>query len=674
VLPLFIAARVEGMGIEAQAGSFDEALDAGRDAAASALRMEKDADLPERIAASARKLDAGAAGPLLRAGDAADYYLASLTTALTRQSEYYEVYQANRAAAQEFARKLGKHTDPALHELEVVVSAIAANDAGSAYGALAEQGHLGESQAALLLKRISMRVQSDDANFLAAILLNAHRFDTRVVSRIRWAYVRDRHLYERAEPRKLYASVLRDSPSNHPEMATTLAWLSRDAASLKGMALEKSLPFSNRKTALDDYLALAEPAAAEETLRAFADSEPSRYEAQLPLIYFLGKTGKPAAARALAMNWLDKYEEPSRALDAAHMRCEASRQDFDTGHWSEGLQVIQPALPAYPFCALALAGEHLIMLGRKEEGNKLVEAWLKRYTDPVSVAEAAFAYWLEGDHAAAANVLVTSPRPLGNADYRWTVGGRFAKVFSKRPAADVKEPVKALFARGLHPGYVSDIGMALAREGAAEHAFVLGSMIDVPPPDRYMQLLRTTSALRSWKGAQAAREWLWARIPKPLEARGAYDLALYAYREMLDEDLFLLPDPEGSPSLADAVWLFRAAALARLGEQARPEMRAPVQAHFAAKGAGRQFQLGRYLMGLLPEQDLPALVTDDSASCEVPYYAGIKAQADHKTDEATARYRDAILCLKSGEAEYLWAHDALRRIRDNEKAGVAAGQ
>jgi hypothetical protein len=662
-LPLFIGARVEGASVEEPAGPFAAALSAGADSATAALRIGKDADLARRIAAAARKLDPGAAGPLLRSADTADFFLATLATALWRQAEYYEYYQGNRAASQAFAQKLGNQTDPALHEIQVAVAGLAASDARSAYEALAAPSHLGGAAMMRLLNRVAARTEFGSAQFNGTILATGPRFDSRVVGRLRWGQIRHANLLERTAPRKLYESVQRDAPSAHPEMATWLAWFSGDTAALKAIALQKSSPFQNRLTAVNDYVSLAKVGDAEELLRTFADGAPSRFDARLPLIRFLHRAGKLKEARAQAMEWLGKHEESSRGLDAAMMRCEASRQDFEMGRWAEGLEVIEPALPAYPFCALSFAAGHLAMLGRKQEAGQLVQAFLARYGGTESKAEAAWVYWLEGDFAAAAGVL---SKGLTGSDFRWIVGQRFAKVFAKKPAAEMKPALQALLTGQVSPWGISELGVDLTARGSFEHAYLVGSVVDLAPPDRYVLVVRSAAALRGWKGAEAAREWLAGQIPNPTPPEVALSLSRYAYRDAFYEDVSNLPEPR-EPGMADEVWLLRAASLARLGERARPETRASVQAHFASARAGRAFQIGRYLMGQLPEEELLKLVTDDATSCDVPYYAGLKAESDGRTDDAITWYRDSVFCLRDSQTSSRWASDALHHIREKER-------
>jgi hypothetical protein len=72
-------------------------------------------------------------------------------------------------------------------------------------------------------------------------------------------------------------------------------------------------------------------------------------------------------------------------------------------------------------------------------------------------------------------------------------------------------------------------------------------------------------------------------------------------------------------------------------------------------------------MGQLPEEELLKLVTDDATSCDVPYYAGLKAESDGRTDDAITWYRDSVFCLRDSQTSSRWASDALHHIREKER-------
>jgi hypothetical protein len=292
-----------------------------------------------------------------------------------------------------------------------------------------------------------------------------------------------------------------------------------------------------------------------------------------------------------------------------------------------------------------------------------VGTWLQRYSTAEAAAEAAWVHWVLGDPNAAAQVLAHPPRPMTADDMRFVVGPRFADVYRTRPADEVKAAVGAMLAAHLEPWHVADLSVPLAKAEAWEQSFAVATSVDAPPGPARELMLRAAEALRHVKGEEAARSWLASQLPQPVPDQAAYDLALLAFRSAADQAIFSLPLP-GDAGMAETVWLLRAAALVRLGKHVAESTRSPVLEHYKGSTPGRAFQLGRYLLGDLPEAELPALVTDDSAACEVPFYAGLKARAEGRLDDAAGWLGAAVFCLRPAEAEYLYAWDELRRLRE----------
>ncbi|HYY52716.1 MAG TPA: hypothetical protein VE755_07580, partial [Myxococcales bacterium] len=346
----------------------------------------------------------------------------------------------------------------------------------------------------------------------------------------------------------------------------------------------------------------------------------------------------------------------------------ASRGSWEMQRFEDGLSDITPAVESWALCALRMAAYHLAKLDRKDEAKQLAERIVSRYASATAMSDAAFVYWTEGDLEAAARVLAHRNATLTSEDVRFKVGPLFADAFQRRPG-DAQAAVNALHAAQVEPWYALDLGVALENRGAYEGAFKVATAFEVPPNGpRQMQMLHAASALQKWRGEQAAREWLTGQIGKPVEPRAAYDLAMIAYRAERDARMFALPEPQGDPGTVESVWLFRAAALKRLGNKADAKARAAVNAHYAGSGEGRPFELGRYLLGRVPEAELTRIAGDTpAASCEVPYYAGAKAEAEKRMDDASSWYLTAISCLRWREAEYLWAYDSLRRLRDRRQ-------
>ena len=527
--------------------------------------------------------------------------------------------------------------------------------------------HLAGPATAALLRAASERVDYANPRIIEAVLASARRFDSRIEHRVRWARARYDLLADLAGARALLESVQLSAARADVDAALLLAHVALDPARFKAIAEDRALPFAARRAAVDAYERLAPPADAERLVRVYADEHRDRWDAREPLVRFLLHQKRLPEARAEVLDWLRRWDQRSRGLEPVHARCAASRESWEMQRWQDGLDDIGPAVESWAYCALRMGAYHLAKLERKEEANKLVDALLSRYPGASAMSDAAFVYWTEGDPQGAARMLVQRSTPLTTSDVRFKIGPLFGDAFERRPE-DAVAAVHALHAAHFEPAYALDLGVALQRRGAYEGAFkVTTAFLVSDNGPRQMQLLQAASALRKWRGDAAAREWLSGQLPRPVPARTAYNLALIAYRERMDSLIFNLPDAEADAGVTDGIWLFRAAALARLGAKADAASRTAVEQHYQASGHGRHFELGRYLLGRLPESELPRLTDDASATCEVPYYAGAKAEAEGRADDAAAWYLTAVSCLRMHEAEYLWAYDALNRLRDSRQ-------
>jgi lipoprotein NlpI len=115
--------------------------------------------------------------------------------------------------------------------------------------------------------------------------------------------------------------------------------------------------------------------------------------------------------------------------------------------------------------------------------------------------------------------------------------------------------------------------------------------------------------------------------------------------------------------------MLRAAQVALQGQAAPPARKQALRKHYAAvHQSTRHTQIGRYLIGEVPEADVAKLVTDLPAACEVPYYFGARAQGEKRFGDAADWYRVAVECGLLNEAEYGFAYYELSRWRSRKDA------
>jgi hypothetical protein len=335
------------------------------------------------------------------------------------------------------------------------------------------------------------------------------------------------------------------------------------------------------------------------------------------------------------------------------------------GRHEDALTTVERALPTEAACAYRIATVQLGQLGRKDDAENLLLAYLARHPRAETAATVAEVRWRRRDDVGAADILAHPPVALGRREFR-DVGDRFADVFRRRPAGDVKGALEALLKAGIDARSLLELGPPLSKAGAHAQAFEVYALLAPNLADKAK--VRAWSALRAAKGAAPAATWVNEQsIP-------ADDLATFAYGEGLDDALWdLFPEKILDPALADRLALLRAASLVRRGERgARRQAllaqisdplarwKALLARHLRLSGAyaSWEMRLARYLLGEAGEDEIADDAVEGSRPCEAPYYLGLRAAADSRARDAAAWYRVGLECRNPAQPELAWAYRA----------------
>lgn len=655
-MPLFVLAAAEGVAVRAGAqGSQAETVDASMKSTAADLHVDP-AKLTERLEGALKKLP-----PEVR-----EYLRATWLSALRRQGEYLADSQGDHDAVAEFTAGLAKDPAPTVQRFQRWFAARTSLDSGQAAGALSAVEKLkdvGGAAAGEILDKAASVADFSDPRLLRAARALVPRLDTRVAHRsllgqIAWSSLQDLRASER-----LLRSAFEADPDGNQSVREWFANLSGDAQELQRIGGDKLGLRAIRKSAWLHLSKLGGDHAvvAEQGLRSLLDEDPNDEDTAMDLAKQLRLAGRLEDGRAVLLGWLRRNDGPT--IRAAHIRAVLARYSFLAGRFDEGLEMVGPALAignavSFEFAALNLAGA-----GRASEAKQMADKLLQRYQSPTFVATAAEVEWQLGDLDAAGKRLAGSRIRLNAANYADDVAEGFDRIFGARPdqaAAAVAAAAKA----GVEPPNLISLAYALELRGHPETAFRVLSAI--PAQGDHADFIHLTSArpLRKARGEEAVRTWLKQSFPSVPDDRG-HRLALMAFREGLPELVWdLVPDPKGEGEIAETTWMLRAAQLAMQGEAAPQERKKALRDHYAAVvRPTRQTQIGRYLIGEVPEAEVAKLVTNLPASCEVPYYFGVRAQGEKRLGDAADWYRVAVECGQREQAEYLFANGELYRLR-----------
>lgn len=438
-----------------------------------------------------------------------------------------------------------------------------------------------------------------------------------------------------------------------------MARVRRDSAEERRILEDAAVrPYDRLNHLLDLARARRIPAEeADRRARSIVAADPGRWTLVEQYARYLIERKRFAEAEVLLRSWLSD-PDPETFFDPVNARVRLAEALSGRGEHATALEVLEPALASGAGGPLGWRARILDRLGRPEEAEAAVERTLSAYpTSGWTRALAAEIYWSHGRPERAAAVLAQSGYSIDMTVWREIVGPAFAHVFRDRPEGDAAAAMRPLAATSIDPGLLEVIPLALADSGRAAHAFATQALIrgaagptGVEPP------VRAYGYLASARGRGPALSWLRGRLPE--NVRGVATLA--AYQDDLPDLLWdLVPDP-ASGEEGEFVWLLRAAASVSAGP--RDSRRPDLLKHYRDRSGGDYHLMGRYLLGLAGEQDLLALAQSPRRRCEVAYYAGVRAEAEHRIGDAVDWYRVAMDTGDTMAGEAHWAEYALRRL------------
>jgi hypothetical protein len=349
--------------------------------------------------------------------------------------------------------------------------------------------------------------------------------------------------------------------------------------------------------------------------------------------------GRHEHARTIAKDWLSRHER-SPGLEPVTARVRIAESFENEKRWADALDAVKPAIESWAFDPMSHAALVHARLGHRSESFELARKVLERYPSAGSIDVGAEVRWLARDYDGAAE-LVAHPPPearMRNKDWQ-DLGGAFVASFAGAPQ-DATKAMDSLLTKGIAVESVMQMAWQAWRMNESEIAFTL---ITRPPPpaDRAHHIGRLVNGytmMRTWKGEQAAADWL-RPIVKPDESLTLASAAMELGEEPL---IWSVATESGPPGDVEKLWALRAASVRRT-KSLRSKL-GEVRAHYeATPGDGGYWNvIGRYLAGLANDAAIAALARDPRTSAEVAFYMGARAEGESRYDDANDFYRSAL--------------------------------
>lgn len=571
--------------------------------------------------------------------------------------------RASPTLAQELASSLGEASSPVGKDFQAWLAMLIAAKAGQQTEAelmkgLTEFQSLGAAPLMRLFEELEDRADWGDPALSSMTRRLVTRLDSRPEHRAELGSMARTALSDIALSETLYRAAAEAAVL--PSTEAWLAWLDRDLPKLQAMERDPSVPAKVRLKALENLMeakAVA-PEALMGQLAPLLEAQGKEWAFTSRSVELLEQLQRDEEAQALVEQWL-KAQEKTGAFDVILARTTLARLYQKQGNPQAAWKAVEPVIASGQYGALDRAALVSQELGEAERALELARKAAQRYPGPKSLGLLAEILWRSGESEKVAELLAKPARPLRSMDWRVHVGRRFAAVFAKRPVAEGLSAFEVLRKARLGALELSQLAVAVGHADNPELAFKLQSRIAAPGLQKLELLMGAYGYLQKWKSEQAAVEWLRKQVPEPLLA----PLSMFAFVNKADTVLWeLVPSPQETVEQADYVWLMRAAASLRAPEL--PEDRkAALRQRFEVERPGFYHQVGRYLLGLIPEDAVIEAAVKPKSRQELPYFLGFKAQAEGRYADAVTWYRATVETSEPKMGEYRWAYDELTRFR-----------
>lgn len=488
--------------------------------------------------------------------------------------------------------------------------------------------------------------------------------DARVGHRFKFAGLSREHLLDLNRADTIFQNYVRQEESSDQSITVWLGYYADNPEAILQVAENPNLSVNNRAYAaglLTDF-----PDFRENVWRVLAELQ--RVDSEAWYIYEISfKVGEDLnnASEIIRMAdvWLNKQHANPNVFNDWKAVIAKSKAQLSQGDSQSAWDTIQPILETQYGPALRHGVDVLLALKGYRSANELAESILERYPDSVpSMGKRLKALWAAQEFKKAADVAGAWKYPSSAEDWRWIIGMDLLDVIQGNRSM-AGEIVNTLKAAGVEDWKLRELAAQAGHEKQYEIAYEIQSRLRIPGPGQLNYDLETYKYMKEVEGKENANRWIASRI-RP-GSRNFSSMILYDASEM---DLLwgLIPSPE-QEQYGSVVWLYRAAAMLE-GHAITEDQKQSLQNYFTNAGNSHYEEIGKYLLGLVPEEKLVSRVMNNREMNEATYYLGIKALSEKRYHDAVDWFRASISTGDYNSGEYRWAYDYLYLIMNKNKS------
>jgi thioredoxin-like negative regulator of GroEL len=590
------------------------------------------------------------------------YYRSYFYSALYSWAKHLIDHLNSVPAAQELMDAMGNVTaaDPKAFKTwldQIVKSRLGSTDLKPFFNDLENKQTLGGEALQRSLEELLTRIATSDPMKSTTMRLWIRRLDSRPQHRENLAArvhveLLDMKMYER-----LIDSLLAAARRRFMYIEANRAQLADDPQQMK--ALLNSRQTTWQKMAVVEYynemLKGKDQPDLEALYQSICQEAPQNWNVIESYVNYLEKNKKYRQAEKVIRSWLEHPEEIS-GFDSIEAQTALGRVLEAQGRIQEGLKAVQPVVESWKGNAMKCYAGLLYKAGKVQEALQMARDIVERYPDGLKGRSfLAKLYWQQGAYDEAAAMLKSCPVNIGMFDWITVIGPDFTEAFAGK-SGEIAAALAAMIRKGFPAFDMYRLASYFLRQGKPAEAFAIAGTLSGKGQEKLMFTIFSYECLAEWRGKEAALAWIMERIP----AQQAGPAAMLAYIDDRYELLWDLFKQRTGYDTDEFTWLLRAAAWLRQGKPA-DQYTPMLRSHYQGQSKIYYFNIGQYLLGMLPGETLLPMARTDKQKCEFAYYLALKAESDGRFADASDWYR---VCVETGllrNGEYIWAYWTLNR-------------
>lgn len=483
------------------------------------------------------------------------------------------------------------------------------------------------------------------------------RLDSRPEHRFKmgWLFQKDIHNYDLAQ--QFYTAGLKEDPFQYSAYYSLAMIDGSEEPLLQG--LEKYPRSFVLMKSMGEYLAKKDNPESKNKALFFLNKAQELAPSNQTIVSLRAKVlaeGKRYTEAAdILTEWINRHPKTD-ILIISSMKTKRAEMYLKMGRPQKALDSLAGRIDSYKAGVILVKARILEALNHIDQAAEIYQAAIDRYPMGISVlAQTAGFYWRNQKHDLAAQVIAKGRSIVGPFS-QWYFQ-EFLEGIGQTSNESIFQAVESLKNRGANLWEIKALALRLGRAGKPDLSIrILTALKGGYLMENLESVVSTYKVMLAWRGKKEAWGYLQGAISedkKPL-------VLMILYKDGLAEELLdLIGDPDKSPSeYREFAWLQKLIAWQARDKQPG-HFSTSFSNHYQQSNSDPYHLIGKFLLGLISQEQLLKKIQTPKQRCEFAYYLGLAERLKGNFSEATQWYHLCLETMLEKNGEFHWATDEL---------------